>query len=304
MCKKLLFVLPLILCVITTYGKCQSPEASRLQELSVTINSGSGEGSGTLITKDDTTFILTAAHVVANLRSVRSVIDKDGKTKQLIEFKNAALVKEYREDGRRVGETRMDVKVVKYSDADHGDDIAILMVVKKNFSTDSAIFDNTELVPVGTLLWHCGSLLGQMGANSVTTGVQSQIGKMYEGEVYDSTTCTAFPGSSGGGVFKQDGDKWLLVGMITRGSGETFNLMVPMRRIRDWSQKTNMEWLFDPKGKVPSEDELKKMPIEDEGSTSTSRGFKIDTSLEEIEFHFWYKNIANTKKESIFVELN
>ncbi|HAT67623.1 MAG TPA: hypothetical protein DCS66_24005, partial [Flavobacteriaceae bacterium] len=57
-----------------------------------------------------------------------------------------------------------------------------------------------------TELYHVGSLLGQTGSNSMTRGIVSQVGRVLnlgsgDGTVFDQTTVTAFPGSSGGGVF-------------------------------------------------------------------------------------------------------
>ena len=87
-----------------------------LQDVSVTVKSGLGEGSGVLITRDvlvspgrveKINFVWTAGHVVDNLRSVRKVI-KDGRTTTVVEFKDAQIVKELIEDGRRVGELKMD----------------------------------------------------------------------------------------------------------------------------------------------------------------------------------------------------
>ena len=68
------------------------------------------------------------------------------------------------------------------------------------------------------------------------------------------------PGSSGGGVWTEDGK---YMGMVVRGSGETFNLIVPIRRIRAWAKRVNVEFVFDPKIKAPTAEELKKTPVDD-----------------------------------------
>ena len=130
-----------------------------LQDVSVTVKSGLGEGSGVLITRDvlvspgrveKINFVWTAGHVVDNLRSVRKVI-KDGRTTTVVEFKDAQIVKELIEDGRRVGELKMDAKVIKYSDSENGEDLALLMVRKKGFITKTTTFyaENTPTT-VGT----------------------------------------------------------------------------------------------------------------------------------------------------------
>ena len=102
-------------------GKSKKEIAQHLQDISVTIKSESGyqksEGSGVLITREiegqKVTFVWTAAHVVDNLRNVRTVVDETGASVQLIEFEDAQIVKELSEEGRRVGEMKMDARVVK-----------------------------------------------------------------------------------------------------------------------------------------------------------------------------------------------
>ena len=181
-----------------------------LQSISITINTGGGQGSGVIITRpvkkdkdtqaEQTNFVLTAAHVIANLRTVRSIIDGSGKTKKVIEFKNPKIVQTLIENGRTVGRLELDTKVIKFSDADNGEDLAILMVTKKDFIKDSTKFLLTEdIVPIGTKLLHVGSLLGQEGSNSMTTGIMSQVGRVLSlgsstGVIFDQSTVTAFPG--------------------------------------------------------------------------------------------------------------
>ena len=107
-----------------------------LQQISVTVKSGDSQGSGTIITRkmgDDTvSFIWTAGHVVDNLKVVRKVLTANGGERNLIEFKDAEIVQEFQQNGRRVGETKLDAKVIKFSDANYGDDLALLMVRRLN----------------------------------------------------------------------------------------------------------------------------------------------------------------------------
>jgi S1-C subfamily serine protease len=243
--------------------------AEHLQDISVTIKSESeysrSEGSGVLITREvggeKVTFVWTCGHVVDNLREVRTVIE-DGNPKKIVEFDDVQIVKELVEGGRRVGEIKMDATVIKFSDADDGEDLALLMVRAKDYGKASSKFyiDKDEnIIPIGTQLYHVGSLLGQMGANSMTSGIISQVGRIHGKVEFDQTTVTAFPGSSGGGVFLQDGR---YVGMIVRGAGEGFNLMVPVRRMRRWAEKHDIMWALDPSIKMPSLDKIKELPIE------------------------------------------
>jgi S1-C subfamily serine protease len=247
--------------------------ADHLQDVSVTIksnsNRSSSEGSGAMIIREidgkKVTFVWTAAHVVDNLRNVRSVIEK-GSPRKIVEFDDASIVKELVEKGRRVGEMKMDAKVIKYSNADDGHDLALLMVRATDYAKEGVEFNlsdaNDGIVPIGTSLFHVGSLLGQMGANSMTTGIISQVGRTLDKYEYDQTTVTAFPGSSGGGVYLQNGK---YVGMIVRGAGEGFNLMVPVRRMIRWTEKNNILWAIDPKEEMPSMEDILGMQIEDSG---------------------------------------
>jgi hypothetical protein len=254
--------------------------ADHLQDISVTIRAENdyqkSEGSGILITRkigdEQVTFVWTCGHVVDNLRNVRSIII-DGTSVKVIEFDDVQIIKELVEGGRRVGEIKMDATVIKYSDADDGEDLALLMVRAKDYGKASTKFylDSKEpIIPIGTQLFHVGSLLGQMGANSMTSGIISQVGRIHGKVEFDQTTVTAFPGSSGGGVYLQDGR---YVGMIVRGAGEGFNLMVPVRRMKRWAEKHDIMWALDPSLTPPSLDEIRELPVE---STKKKKGKKVE----------------------------
>ena len=250
--------------------------ARHLQDISVTIVSknrqGGGEGSGVVKTRklangDTVNFVWTAAHVVDNLRTTRTVIDaKSGSPKVVVEFDDATVVKALNEDGRMVGKTEFFAEVVRYSAEQ---DLALLRVRKRGlidctttFYLDKDKGGKPVLPLVGTKLLHVGSLLGQLGSNSMTEGIMSQHGRLFNKMVFDQTTVTAFPGSSGGGVYLTDGR---CVGLVLRGAGETFNLICPVRRLEKWAADAGVLWAVDDSVPVPSEDELRKLPVEDNG---------------------------------------
>tara|TARA_B100000676_G_C18084135_1_gene853636 strand:- start:3899 stop:4837 length:939 start_codon:yes stop_codon:yes gene_type:complete len=248
--------------------------ADHLQNVSVTIRSegqfSNGEGSGVIFTRKDkdgnlVNLVWTAAHVIDNLRSTREVL-VNGSKKTIVEFKDPMVVKEIRQNGRTVGRLQMDAEVLKYSDADDGHDLALLRVRKLNFVTDTVTFYLDKKIPeLGTDLLHVGSLLGQMGANSMTDGIYSQHGRLIKSlnkYVFDQTTVTAFPGSSGGGVYLKSDARY--IGMLVRGAGEGFNLIVPVRRMQDYCEKHKIMWALDKNVAMPTEDDLKKMPVEHE----------------------------------------
>lgn len=249
-----------------------------LQDISVTIKTKGGEGSGVVFTRDiasDTgskkvNFVWTAAHVLENIRSVRTVLGSDGHLKKMVEFQDAEIVKKLVENGRTVGQLVMDAKVIKYSDAKDGEDLALLMIRKFGFVDVSARFyEDKELkgIALGTQLYHVGSLLGSEGSNSMTTGIMSQIGRTVALNggakvLFDQTTVTAFPGSSGGGVFLTDGQ---YIGMLVRGAGETFNLIVPMRRIKKWAKEEEILWALDQNAVAPTLEQIEKLSVEKMG---------------------------------------
>ena len=271
--KTINFLVVSLFFTLSSFGaEKKQPTADHLQNVSVTIRSegeySAGEGSGVIFTRKDedgnlVNLVWTAGHVIDNLRSTRKVV-VNGSSKTLVEFKDPMVVKEIRQKGRTVGRLQMDAEVLKYSDAKDGHDLALLRVRKFNFVTDTVTFYlDKKIPPLGEDLLHVGSLLGQMGANSMTDGIYSQHGRLIKSlnkHVFDQTTCTAFPGSSGGGVYLKNDARY--VGMLVRGAGEGFNLIVPVRRMVDYCEKHKIMWALDKSVAMPTEDDLKKMPIE------------------------------------------
>ena len=275
-----------ILIFHTSISYSQNKVAQHLQDISVTIKAGNSEGSGVIISRDmlrdkdskhkiRVNFVWTCAHLVDGLRSTRTVIDGQGKNKTVIEFKDAQVVKELVENGRKVGELKMDAKVILYSDATDGEDLALLLVRKVGFvDQNTEFFLENKNIEIGEPLLHVGSLLGQSGANSMTNGIMSQVGRVLnigsgDGTVFDQTTVTAFPGSSGGGVFINDGR---YVGMLVRGSGETFNFIVPIRRMIKWAKRRDIEWAIDVTKPAPTIEDIKGIELEDAGLDHRATG--------------------------------
>lgn len=290
----------------TSFGEEAQKIINHLQDISVTIKAQSGgwfggesQGSGVLFTRKDgtdtTTYLWTAGHVVDGLKSHRMVLI-NGSPKVVTEFKDAQVVMEFQEAGRRVGETTVDARVIRYSDAETGRDLAILQIRKKNFAGEgrSAEFYKDDVMPaVGTKLYHVGSLLGQFGSNSLTQGAISQTGRVLQlganGTVFDQTSVTAFPGSSGGGVFLEKNGQY--IGMLVRGAGEQFNFIVPIREMRIWAQSAKVEWALDRSIPLPSAEDLKKLPVEDAGVTFDKNSEEADSAKEPTPAEAEYEKI-------------
>ncbi len=275
--------------------KIGSPEdlGEHLQATSVTIRAGFTEGSSTVCrVVDGRTYLITAGHVVAGLRSTREIIDsKTGTRRMVVEFDDASVILQYRDDeGRTVGDVRWFARIVKYSDAENCEDLALIELRRKGaFDKSASFYLDKKLPPVGTTLYHMGSLLGQFGSNSMTRGIMSQHGRVYMGKVYDQTTVAAFPGSSGGGVY--DG-KGKYVGMVVRGAGETFNLIVPVRRLKAWTERNGIQWALDHSLPVPSEEELKKLHADDSGYSFSSGERAKENGKDAKDFRFLIRPIG------------
>lgn len=262
--------------------KTQVEVAKHLQDISVTVKAKGSEGSGVIKTrvvkngdKEETvSFVWSAAHVISGLRKTRSVIDaKSGTPKTVIEFDDAQIVQEEFQNGRKIGESKMDARVLKYSDADNNEDLCILQIRKRNFApkdVSAKFYLDGDLLPsVGENLLHCGSLLGQnSGANSITSGIVSANGRLYEGKTYTQTNVSGFPGSSGGGIFLRDDGR--LIGLLTRGYQTTFLLHVPMTRIKSWAERNKLMFTIDDVTPVPFQEQLDRIPVEDSGTNFSS----------------------------------
>lgn len=261
--RNLLFAL---IVLMPTFAVAQTPSKSEdvpqyLQEISVTIRAGEkAQGSGVLFVKGEKTYVLTASHVVADLRTTRKVI-RDGSEKPVVEFEDPTIVKVFISEGRTVGRTEMIAKIIKYSDAEHGQDLCILQLYAKNFAKTSAVLHDGDIPHLGTNLIHCGSLMGEVGSASLTKGILSQWGRLLDKKIYDQCAVACYPGSSGGGMYLENNGT--LVGVVLRGAGENFTLIRPAREIRKWAKDAKVEWVFNSTMGIPSDDELKQITIED-----------------------------------------
>jgi len=236
----------------------------RIVEPTVTVISGNAQGTGVVFVHNQEGFVLTAAHVVRN-----SVYKEEKKVKT----RDVLVQKIVFEDGEEVGTFTLRATILVF---DEDEDVALLkMRSKTRLWTEGAIIPPAErLTPkVGDFVFHCGSLGGtDLAPESLTFGVVSAVGRVIggigKGKVFDQTTATAIPGSSGGGVFLKETAEY--IGMITLGSGETISLFVPIRRtlkvLGDWgyAHVLGRPDLNAPKPKTLQDIPLSDKPEEDE----------------------------------------
>lgn len=241
----------------------------KLQNLSVTVHAVGAQGSGVLITRDGKNYVLTAGHVVDDARKVTKLLDNQtGENKRKSKFEDVNVVREIIKEGRSIGKTSIEAEVIAYSSSEYGDDLALLKL-REPITTDSVVFYKGSAIPsTGTQVSHVGSFLGQDGSNSYSKGEISQIGRMLYGHVFDQSSATAFPGSSGGGMWNAETGEY--IGTLVRGSGETFNYYVPVRRIQEWAKRQGVDFIFDENAK-PDESKIVLEGLEPDGDTSSFR---------------------------------
>ena len=247
------------------------PVGVYLQTISVNIKTGTGQGSGTIFITEvegkKTAFVVTAYHVVEDLRKVRDVIAPDGSPRKKVEYDDATILQEQVDNGRVVGEIRYDAKVIC---VDSRRDIAVLRARKSDAFSISGYFYNGDIPMPGTEIYHCGAPGGSDigGSASLTSGIISRVGVRIkdftdsEYGVYDQVDCAALPGSSGGLIALRECGCW--IGMITIGvrSSDNFHWFVPVRTFRQFAKEAKMEWLVDPNQPRPTEKDLEGIPVE------------------------------------------
>lgn len=182
-----------------------------------------GSGSGNLIHKFGHTYVLTAAHVVQCEVMSRS----------------NALDKVYMTVYQGTNEWR--AYVINY-DSDH--DLALLRLESTNLVGRSVRFLSPSIIPlIGTKVLHVGNLQGAF-PRSYSEGVIAMVNAPAPADpfhYYDQTTVTAYPGSSGGGIFTADGR---YAGMILQWAGPGVNFVCPVRRMVEWADRNDLLWLF------------------------------------------------------------
>lgn len=209
-----------------------------MQAVSVLVHyADKARGSGFLFTRNvdgvSMSFVWTAAHVAECARQ--------GDT-----FDDLLIVTQ----DKRVYPTR----VILYSDDAGGHDVALLQVTQRGvFRFDETVhFDlSGKQLDAGDEVYHVGSMRGAPCRNSLTAGIVSFPGRPIDDFEYDQINITAYPGSSGGPLFRKGDGR--VVGMVVRvyqGSpGITYT--VPARRLVDFAKAEGFGWAVDSAVQMP-----------------------------------------------------
>lgn len=303
---KWILSLAIVAATLSTANAIEPEEVpGHLQKIAVTVKTERASGSGTILAREiegkTYAFILTAHHVIDDLRRVTTRIE-DGKEYKTVKYDKCKVTQERVIDGATVGEQTLYCRVIATSPKY---DIAALLVLwPDKFTKEETLEFLDGLPPVGQDVFHCGSPSGQqLGHNSLTEGIIAAQGRMFDELPYTQTTVSALPGSSGGMVVERE--TGIYIGMLTLGitNTDSFNYIVPSRRIVKWAKAIGFEYLVNSEAKALDFDEISDLPIEavaKRGANKTGvNGYEIsgyisraerEAMLAEQGFKLWIKH--------------
>jgi S1-C subfamily serine protease len=232
------FVAALVIALVTVFGLAETGHLLRprpsvpsyLQSVTATMSVGDGLGTGTIFkSKSGEFYVLTAHHVIDSL------YNKETKT-----FKNIKVIQFLYENDKNIGMLGLEAEVIRASTTL---DIAVLRILSNKYlHTSSKFYFDKPEPEVGTPIYHVGTFKGISGHNSLTTGVVSQHDRAQVGHKFTQISASHFPGSSGGGVFLEDGR---YVGMVIATISPTYGFATPINAIREWLHKSKLDFVVD-----------------------------------------------------------
>ena len=268
----LLWLLSLSSCTLIVAGASLSlrhhsttPAVSSTKDViasSVFVMTGKGTGSGPVVVRDDDAFVWTAAHVVTPLRTLRTVIDSEtGTPKVLACYADPVVGVEGYQTGCKTSQHMYYAEILRMSPEE---DLALLHVRERGVFRKGVCFTGPhEHFAPDTPIFHVGSMDGLPGANSISHGHLARAGRRRHNKFYDQINLTALSGSSGGGVYLENGR---CIGILVQGLTETsdgVNLMVPAWRMWEYARRTNCLWALDATVPVPGLEAMQATPVEE-----------------------------------------
>lgn len=206
-----------------------------LRTATVRIRAGMVEGSGLVVRKEgEDTFILTLGYVVEDCRTE----EKDG-----VRFHPAQIFFHQKD-----GEDQRGATILSYSGHENP---ALLRASYGKCIRPVAFGDGIDVLHVNTGPIAPGTTAGR------TRPQQRKLGEIAYDQYYAEM---GMAGSGGGGIFLKEDGKCL--GLLSHGGGG-ITLAIPAAAIAQWARDHGVAWAIDHTVPVPSEEELKKLPIED-----------------------------------------
>lgn len=244
---------------ISTDKTSKTEVIKHLKTISVVVKSEGAVGTGIVFSRTNTTsgkienFVWTAAHVVSHARKV--MVTPFG---EIPRFDMVSVVEEIMDNNETVGIQEYFADILKYSNVETGEDIALLRIQKKGYISDSVVF-STNMADVGTRIYHIGNFHGMEAPNSFSEGFVSKTDTYSNKKLFDQLNISGFQGSSGGGMYTENGK---CIGMLTLIHSDTWVYMIPERRIRQWATQEKILWAMDINVPLPSESELSTITVE------------------------------------------
>lgn len=174
--------------------------AKRYSPAVVLVRTASGQGSGFFVSEEG--HLLTNFHVIEGERrvSVTQFVEEDGALKRV--------------DHR-------DVNIVATAPFH---DLAVLRVAKLEHPVEPVVFAPSDDVVVGETVFAIGNPMGL--ERSVTEGVLSQTGRLFQGILFLQVDAPVNPGNSGGPLFNSRGQVIGVINMATAWM-EGLNFAIP-----------------------------------------------------------------------------
>jgi len=230
--KKFLSLIAALAFLSMAYGTV--PEKS--VDATVMVTADENIGTGVVFHNGKRTFIWTAAHVLTG------------------DSRDVTLKQPIVKDGKHIGETNHCGKIIRLCSKG---DIAVIEANDNTWLKTSVKFAQKRHVPkIGSHVWHVGSMQGEAGISSLFKGYISFNGRTIDSYYFDQVQVTAHVGCSGGGIFNADNGE--CIGLMVRfliSSNHTPNamLIVPTRRLWEFSKENDCLWAMDNTVDVPNE---------------------------------------------------
>lgn len=228
-------VLVFLLVAVGTSEEFKHRSTIRATTLTIRVNGGVGTGNVAKVDATGTTWIFTAAHVIEGSREVKVYLHES-------------------EDGNMISETYHHADVMAYT---IDSDLALLRLRKKNFGKPAITFSTTK-PKMDDDVAVCGTFRGEH-EHVISTGKVQSFGMkgLHKDAIYDMALLPCYGGCSGGGIFNSEGK---YIGMIVAIAGHNIGYYLPLHKIQAWAKKKKVDFIFDPKAKMPDWEPLTADP--------------------------------------------
>lgn len=222
----------------------------------VLIHSAPYYGSGVVFKNGNHTFVWTCAHVISN-NAYAELVYVPQTNKYKIERRVNSVIaraKMFNDTPEEICSVSFTAKIIRFSS---DDDLALLELVQNDcFQTSVQFPTNPNYTPFpGMKIFHVGNFSGPPGEYSVSEGIHGITGlNLGDGKCYDRISTLIEPGSSGGAVYEAYSGR--CIGLVARTTSMHYchqGLIVPYRRMIDFTRRLDCEWAVNKFISVPDD---------------------------------------------------